>query len=308
MNLEAISDSHQSLKRTYVRRERDIFIVGLFAPLILYFLVLWVLPLLAGLAMSLYSDPTAPTATFVGLENYVAAVAEVDLASVLSRTVVFTLASTVLSVAVGLAFALLLNRSLFGSGFIRSLFIFPYLLPTVVVVLFFVGLMNPNFGFISVYLSKLGVFEEPISLFGSTTYAMPAVVTVAVWKYGSFAFFIFLARLQAIDAKLYERARIEGASQWQQFKHITLPNLYGAIFLVFLIRGIYMFNMFDLIWIATKGGPIDATTTLPLEVYKLSYFSNRLGTGLALAGLMFLVVSLAAVVYFRAFSPAEDEL
>lgn len=298
----------QSIRQIYIRNERKIFIVGLFVPLVLYFVVLWLLPLLFGLAMSLFESPTAPTATYVGLENYRFALSQLDLAGILKNTIVFTIGSTALSVLLGLGFALLLNRSLFGSGFIRSLFIFPYLLPTVVVVLFFIGLLNPNFGAISIYLSKLGLLEEPVSFFGSYDYAMPAVISVAVWKYGSFAFFIFLARLQAIDDALYERAKVEGASVLDQFRTITLPNLYSAIFLVFLVRGIYMFNMFDLIFIATRGGPLGQTMTLPIKVYELAYFTQRFGAALALAAIMFIAVSLAAVVYFAVFEPEEGQI
>lgn len=308
MSIKSSAQLGKSVRQIYARHEREIFIVALFVPLVLYFVTLWLLPLLYGLVMSLFESPTAPTATYVGLENYRFALSQLALADILKNTIVFTLGSTALSVLVGLGFALLLNRSLFGSGVVRSLFIFPYLLPTVVVVLFFIGLLNPNFGVISIYLSKLGLLEEPISFFGNYDLAMPAVISVAVWKYGSFAFFIFLARLQAIDDAMYERAKIEGASIFDQFKTITLPNLYSAIFLVFLIRGIYMFNMFDLIFIATRGGPLDQTMTLPIKVYELAYFSQRFGAALALAALMFLAVSLAGVVYFVVFEPQEGQI
>lgn len=308
MNIKTSSEFGESARQIYIRHEREILIAGLFGPLVLYFVALWLVPLLFGLLMSLFESPTAPTASFVGLENYRFALSQVDIASVLKNTLVFTLGSTALSVIVGLLFALLLDRSLFGSGTLRSLFILPYLLPTVVVVLFFTGLLNPNFGAVSIYLSKLGLISEPISFFGSYDYAMPAVISVAVWKYGSFAFFIFLARLQAIDDEMYERAKVEGANIFEQFRTITLPNLYSAIFLVFLIRGIYMFNMFDLIFIATRGGPLNQTMTLPIKVYELAYFTQRFGPALALAAMMFLAVSIAAVVYFLVFEPEGDEI
>jgi multiple sugar transport system permease protein len=135
---------------------------------------------------------------------------------------------------------------------------------------------------------------------------MAAVVVTSVWKFGSFAFFILLARLQAIDPDLYERARVEGASTWQAFRDITLPNLRGAILIILLVRGIWMFNKFDIIYLSTRGGPLDVTTTLPIWVYDLAFDSVDFGGATALAGIMFFLLAGAAIVYFRVFQPEQE--
>jgi len=135
---------------------------------------------------------------------------------------------------------------------------------------------------------------------------MAAVVVSSVWKFGSFAFFILLARLQAIDPDLYERARVEGATTWQAFRDITLPHLRGAILIILLVRGIWMFNKFDIIYLATRGGPLDATTTLPIWVYELSFDTVAFGQATALAGLMFFLLAIVAAVYFAVFEPEQE--
>jgi multiple sugar transport system permease protein len=138
------------------------------------------------------------------------------------------------------------------------------------------------------------------------TWAMPSVVMTSVWKWTPFAFFIILAQVQTIDTDLYERARIQGATTWQAFRDITLPNLKSAILIIILVRGIWMFNKFDVIWLTTKGGPIETTNTLPIQVYKLAFTSLEFGQATALAGIMFTLLVAAGLLYFYLFSPSEE--
>jgi len=189
---------------------------------------------------------------------------------------------------------------------LRTLMIFPYLLPTLVVIFMWRFILDPNVGILNQYLVNWGVLESPVAFFSELTWAMPAVVVASVWKFGSFSFFILLARLQAIDPNLYERARVEGASTWQAFRDITVPHLRGAILIILLVRGIWMFNKFDIIFLSTRGGPLDATTTLPIRVYELAFNDVNFGGATALAGIMFFLLAAVAVVYFKVFEPEKE--
>ncbi|WP_136601345.1 carbohydrate ABC transporter permease [Salinigranum halophilum] len=285
--------------------ERRLLLLVTFVPLVAFFVVVWAIPILYALGMSLFSDPTGAS-VFVGLENYTAILATPAFLTFLWNSVVYAVSTTVFSLLLGLALALVVNQQIKGGNVLRTMMIFPYLLPTLVVIFIWQFLFDPNLGVINQWLLGFGVIEEPIAFFSTLEWAMPAVAITSVWKFGSFAFFILLARLQAIDPNLYERARVEGASSWQSFRDITIPHLRGAILIILLVRGIWMFNKFDIIYLATRGGPLDATTTLPIRVYELAFNEVNFGGATALAGIMFFLLAGVAVVYFKLFNPEEE--
>jgi multiple sugar transport system permease protein len=285
--------------------ERRLLLLATFVPFTLFFAVVWGIPIAYALGMSLFEDPTG-NAVFAGLANYVAVLTGDTFGTALWNSVVYAVSSTVLSLVVGLGLALVVNREIRAGNALRTLMIFPYLLPTLVVIFMWRFILDPNVGILNQYLVQWGVLAEPIAFFSELAWAMPAVVVASVWKYGSFAFFILLARLQAIDPNLYERARVEGASTWQAFRDITVPHLRGAILIILLVRGIWMFNKFDIIFLSTRGGPLDATTTLPIRVYELAFNDVNFGGATALAGVMFFLLAAVAVVYFRVFEPEKE--
>ncbi|WP_101296684.1 carbohydrate ABC transporter permease [Halegenticoccus soli] len=276
-----------------------------FLPLVAFFAVVWVAPILYALWMSLFRDPVNQP-TFVGLGNYVDLLTAPPFWGYLWNSVVYAVSTTVLSLLVGLGLALVVNQRVRGGAALRTMMIFPYLLPTLVVIFMWKFILDPNIGVLNQALVSAGLVEEPIAFFSTLEWAMPAVVVTSVWKFGSFSFFILLARLQAIDSDLYERARVEGATTWQAFRDITLPHLRSAILIILLVRGIWMFNKFDIIFLSTRGGPLQKTTTLPIRIYQLAFNEVNFGLATALAGIMFLLLAAAAAVYFRAFAPEEE--
>ena len=218
----------------------------------------------------------------------------------------FTLGSVGLQLVWGLFFALLLNRAIRGQGIMRSLVILPYLLPTIVVGLVFKWILNPEYGIVNQVLMDLGLIALPINFFGGLNSAMYAVIAVTVWQYGSFAALLILARLQAINPKLYEAARVSGAGPMRCFFDVTLPNLRTTLLLIALLRGIWMFNKFDIIWIITAGGPLEATETLPIYAYRLAFQDFDFGRAAAACTVMFLVLAAGSFVYFRFFDPGRE--
>lgn len=283
----------------------QLVVIALLAPLAVFFGVLWFVPLGYSIWSSFLSNPLG-AAEFVGLSNYVAVVTSGDFLYFLWNSVLFAVSTTVLCLVVGLFFALVVNRVIVGGGVLRTLMVFPYLLPTVVVVFLWQFLLDQNLGLVNRLLIDWELISTPIAFFGNVSLAMPSIVTASVWKWGSFAFFIILANLQAIPDEYFERAKVQGASQWQQFRDITFPHLRGALLLILLVRGIWMFNKFDVIWLTTRGGPARVTTTLPIRVYDLAIRIGRFGQGTALAVIMFLLLSVVGVVYFTTLNPEEE--
>ena len=283
----------------------QLVVFALLAPLAVFFSVLWFVPIGYTLWSSLFTNPLGG-AEFVGLSNYMEILTGNNFLFFLWNSILFAVSTTLLCLVVGLFFALVVNRALFGGGALRTLMVFPYLLPTVVVVYLWRFLLDQNLGLVNRILLDLGLITSPIAFFGNVSLAMPSIVTASVWKWGSFAFFIILANLQTIPDEYFERAQVQGASQWQQFRDITFPHLRGAILLILLVRGIWMFNKFDVIWLTTRGGPAGATTTLPIRVYDLAIRAGNFGLGTALAVIMFLLLSVVGVVYFTVLNPEEE--
>ncbi|MFB6297586.1 MAG: carbohydrate ABC transporter permease [Salinirussus sp.] len=279
-----------------------LFLLAALVPLGLFFALLWFGPMLYTILVSFFADPLGKP-QFVGLGNYLSVMTSETFPFYLWNSVLFAVSTTVLSLVVGLGFALVVDEQMTGRQGLRTLMIFPYLLPTVVVVFLWTLLLDQNLGLVNRVLLDLGLVSSPIAFFANADIAMPSVVTASVWKWGSFAFFILLANLQAIPDAYYERAQVQGASPWQQFRDITLPHLRNAILLVLLVRGIWMFNKFDIIWLTTRGGPVDLTTTLPIEIYDLAIRASSFGAATALAGIMFAILAVAGVAYFVLLEP-----
>jgi multiple sugar transport system permease protein len=276
-----------------------------FLPLLLFFAVFWVVPIAYALFMSLFQAPVGDS-VFVGLGNYADWLVDPVFHAAFIKSLIYAVSTTGLTLVVGLVAALAVNQGIrFGNTF-RTLMIFTYLFPVIVAVFMWQFILDPNIGILNQLLIQYGFIDEPIAFFAEIDLAFPAVILVSVWKWAAFAFFIVLARLQAIDPDLYERSKVMGATSWQMFRDITLPNLRGAILIILLVRGIWMFNKFDVIWLTTRGGPLSATRTLPVLIYERALFELKLGEAMALAGIMFALLAVMAVVYFHTFEPSKE--
>jgi len=236
---------------------------------------------------------------FVGLGNYGEVLADGRFWSALGHTLAFTVASVGLELGLGLILALALNRAYRGRGLVRAAVLIPWAIPTVVAALLWRFMFDSQAGIANAVAMKLGLMDEPFVWFISATAAWVPVVLADVWKMTPFVTLLLLAGLQNIDASLYEAARIDGASAWQQFRHVTLPLLKPAILVALIFRTLDAFRVFDLIYVLTGGGP--GTSTEPIALYTFnSLLQNlRFGYGSALSVVVFLVTFGLALVYIR---------
>ncbi len=289
------------------RAEHGLWIIGTTAPALLFLAVVAYLPIAYAVGLSFFKKTAFnPAVSWIGLANYRFVIEEPDLWRALGRSVVFTVGSVALQVAFGLVAALLLNRAFPGRTLVRSLFILPYLLPTIVVALVFQWLLSQEYGVVNQVLLQTGLVTRPVNFFGGLDIAMWSIVGMVGWQYGSFATLLILARLQAINPKLYEAARVSGAGPFRCFVDVTLPNLRTTLLVIALLRGILMFNKFDSIWLVTHGGPLKATETLPVYAYRLAFEDFDFGAAAAACTVMFLVLLVAALAYFRFFDPTRE--
>jgi len=268
-------------------------------------LALIVAPAIHAVGLSFYAmDSFVGSARWVGLDNYAAVLREAQFWRALCNGALYALASIALQVALGIACALVLNEKFFGRNLVRGLSILPYLLPTVVVILTFKWMVDGSIGIVARMVAALG--WPAIQWFESPGAAMASTVLVSVWMWTPFVSTCFLAALQTVPPALYEAARVDGTNAVQRFWHITLPMLRPILTVVVLLRAIWMFNKFDVIWLLTRGGPVGATENLALLSYRHAFGLFDIGGGAAIATISFLILSAAVLVYFRIF-PLEDE-
>ena len=249
-------------------------------------------------ARSFMSEPE-----WVGLSNYIKVLQDPLFWNSLTNGLTIALSSIVLQVVLGVGIAMVLNKRFLGQTVARSIAILPYFLPTVVACLVAQWVLEPNYGLVKSALASIGVGMLDWSSHAFT--AKGTIILVSVWLWTPFVVTCVLAGLQTIPTQLYEAARVDGAGAWTQFWHITIPGLRSVLIVVILLRGIWMFNKFDLIWLLTKGGPLNQTETLPTLAYRKSFIEYNLGGGAAVATISFLLLSGVILIYLRLF-PIDD--
>ncbi|WP_251341287.1 carbohydrate ABC transporter permease [Haloplanus halophilus] len=265
------------------------------------------LPILWALNLSLYdAGALSPTWTWVGTQNYVEVINSPAYWDAFWRSVSFGFGSVAVQLVVGVGTALMLSREFRGVVLARAMIFLPYLIPTVVVGMVFRLMLNGNYGIINVFLIDIGLINQPIGWLTEGRIALPTLIVANSWKFAIFITIMVLARLQSIPNEFYEAATMNGAGPLRKFRDITFPQIKGVILLTLLLRGIWMFNKFDIIYIMTTGGPGQATTTLPIYIFEMAFLNFRLGQAGAIAGTLFGFLGIGAIVYFVGFNPAEE--
>jgi multiple sugar transport system permease protein len=273
---------------------------------ILLFLV-EVIPIAYAIWMSFHKKLAfSPQMTWVGIGNFLSISQSQDVWNSMGRGCLFAVSSTLLQLFIGLGLALTLHESFRGRGLFRSLILITYFVPSIAVGLVWTWMLDSFYGIVNHVLISIGLLAVPINFLGDVNWAMPMVIFINAWYFSPFVVMVLLARMQTIPTSFYEVALIDGASVWRRFWDITLPHLRGAILLAVLLRGIWMFNKFDSIWLLTNGGPIGKTTTLPIYAYFLTFREYNYGRGAAVSVLMFLILSIFAYIYFVFFKPEKE--
>jgi len=239
----------------------------------------------------------------VGLENYTSLMSDGAFWSSFWIGIIFALYTVTIQMVFGVGIALVLNENFKFANLVRTIVLVPYLIPTVAVVVIWNWILDQNVGLMNYVLES--TVGQTVSFFGETM-AMHSLSWAASWKFTIFVVLLVLARLQSIDQQLYEAAKINGASPYRRFIDVTWPNIKSIILLVLLLRLIWMFNRFDIIWLFTEGGPFDSTTTLAVLAYERAFISLQYGTGAAITTIMFVFVLLGSIIYFVKFKPEEE--
>ncbi|WP_250124696.1 sugar ABC transporter permease [Chroococcidiopsis sp. CCMEE 29] len=268
----------------------------LMLPALLLLLFVFAYPIARAFWLSFFTRNlgTELQPVFTGLDNYARMVGDGRFWQSFSTTIVFTTASVVSELLLGLAIALVLNQRIFARGLVRTSAILPWALPTALIGLAWAWIFNDQFGVVNDILRRLGLIGTGINWLGEPTLAMIALVFADIWKTTPFISILLLAGLQSISPDLYEAHAIDGATPWQSFRQITLPLLLPQILIAVLFRFAQAFGIFDLIQVMTGGGPGGATEVVSLYIYSTVMRYLDFGYGAALVVVTFLL--LVAVV------------
>ena len=270
----------------------------LLIPAMLLLLLVFGYPIARAFWLSLFTENlgTQLQPVFSGLDNYGRMMGDSRFWQSFLVTTIFTSASVISELLLGLIIALVLNQQFFGRGLVRTTAILPWALPTALIGLAWAWIFNDQYGVANDILQRLGFIQDGINWLGDPTLAMIAVVVADVWKTTPFISILLLAGLQSISADLYEAHSIDGATPWQSFRQITLPLLIPQILIAVLFRFAQAFGIFDLISVMTGGGPGGATEVVSLYIYSTIMRYLDFGYGAALVVVTFLLLIFAVVI------------
>lgn len=275
------------------------------APALIIYTLFKLLPMIAGIFISLLRWDGIKDPVFVGLLNYQRMFTDDQLGPAFLHNLQYALGTVIGKIFISLLLAILLNQGLRAQTFYRTVLFMPVVLSFVVISVLWTWLYNDQFGLINSLLRFLHLDTLAVQWLGDTKYALLSLIFVDIWKWYGFHMVIFLAALQNIPQEYYEAARVDGASRWAQFIAITLPQLRPVMVINITLALLGAFNVFDIPYIMTQGGPAGSTNVLALYSYSQAFQFGKLGYGAAISYAILILVSIVALVQLRVV--ASDE-
>jgi ABC-type sugar transport system permease subunit len=284
-------------QRAWRRYRAGMFFV---LPALLLYLVFMVYPFFQSIYLSFTSwNGASPVKEWIGLDNYRALIRDPMLWLSLRHNLIWVIVGTVAPIVIGMGLALLLWRRPKGFTLFRTVYFMPQVLSTVVIGIVWNWIYNPIFGILNTGLDAVGLEGVSRGWLGDPDVALYAVLIAAIWATIGFTFVIFLAGLQNVSKDLLEAATIDGANAWQRFWNVTVPQMAGVINIVVAFLLIGGFNVFDIIFVMTGGGPANATEVIATYTYKEAFTQNNFGYASTLALVMTVISLIASVAFIR---------
>jgi multiple sugar transport system permease protein len=247
------------------------------------------------------------SSSFNGLQNYSDVISDPAFWNSLRVSVLFTIVCVVLHMLFGLGLALLVNRAGRLKGILRLVFLVPWMIAPAIGATIWLWLLDPQFGVVNYLGMSIGLLDAPQAWLGVPSLALASVSAVEVWRGVPFVMLLLMAGLLGIPGDQYEAASLDGATAWQLFRHVTLPNLRALLAIVCSLDVINTVRQFDLIAVMTGGGPIDATEVLPSLIYNVGFRANHLGNAAAIGMLLLVLVLAFSSIYVVLVKPTSEE-
>jgi multiple sugar transport system permease protein len=281
----------------------------LILPAAVLLLIFAVYPFIVAAADSFFRvDFLSGARTFVGLGNYLQVVSDPEIRAAFVRSFVWTVFNVAIQGTLGVGIALLLNAQLFGQTLARGLVLFPYVVPAIVTALVFEFMFNDVIGLVNYLLVAAHAVRVPISFLSDPKTVLWTLIAVNCWKYTPFIVIVVLARLQVVPLELYDAAAIDGAGRWSSFRQVTLPWIMPVLIVACLVRTIWTAYEFDLPYLLAFGGPLGASTTVPIEIRALAFGRQEIGAASALAACAAILLAAGAYWYLRAYRRSEHRM
>ena len=262
-------------------------------PALVGTLIFIIIPVICSFGLSFAKWDLLNPIQFVGLANYREIFSEALFYKILLNTVVFAIATSVLGVIIPLVLACILNSKVRGSEFYKTAYFLPFITPMIVIGVVWEWIFDPNIGLLN------HVLHLHINWLYDTHFAMPALIIVSVWKLIGYNMVIFLSSLAGISQSMFEAAKIDGANELQTFKNVTVPLLSPTIFFVVIITAISSFQVFDLIYLMTQGGPLNSTNVLVYAIYQNAFEYFNVGKASAIAYVLFVIILILTLVQWN---------
>lgn len=270
-------------------------------PCAVLILLILIYPVVSGFVNSFYNEilirPVSPK--FVGLENYVELTQDSMFLDALMRSIVWTIIILFFKMTLGLLFAILLNKDIYCKKLFRCLMLIPWIIPNAIAGIIWKWFLNESFGMMNYLLKTTGLINQNLPWLSDEKLAAASVIMVMTWKNIPFVAITLLAGIQAIPSDLYEAAKVDGARSFQCFRFVTIPMLKNIALITAILTSIWNFNQLEIIQVVTKGGPGEATLSLPVYIYRLFMQTFQTSYASAAAVLMMIVLIIPCVVYVR---------
>lgn len=262
-------------------------------PALLGTIIFIIIPIFFSFGLSFVNWDLINEPHFVGLKNYFDIFTSPIFGKILLNTFVFAISTSVLGVIIPLVLACILNSKIRGSEFFKTAYFLPFITPMVVIAIIWQWIFDPNIGILN------QVLHLNINWLYDSNFAMPALIIVSVWKLIGYNMIIFLSGLSALNQSLFEAAKIDGANPINTFKYVTVPLLSPTIFFVVVITCINSFQIFDLVYLMTQGGPVNSTNVLVYAIYKNAFEYFKIGQASAIAYVLFVIILALTLIQWK---------
>lgn len=277
-------------------------------PALIVVLLLLVYPILSSFQYSFTNKHLIrPSYEYIGFDNYVKVLKNPEFYTSLFTSLKWTVLSIASQVVVGFMTALALNRIPKGKGMYRTLLIIPWAFPAIVIAFSWKWILNDIYGFLSHFLMSLNLIDQPIMFLSDPQLVFWTALGINLWFGAPLMMVNILSALQTIPQDQYEAAHVDGASPFQSFWYITLRHVRGVIGLLVVLRTIWVFNNFELIYLLTGGGPGTSTQTLPIYAYRMGWGLKQIGTASAITVILLFILLAVCFLYFKLLDRWEKE-
>ncbi len=270
------------------------------SPILFLIIIFLVYPFFNVVKVSFFSAKFAfGKMNYAGFKNYLSLFQDEVFIKSIYNSLIWTIGNVLLQLVIPLVAALLLNRKFKGDTFVKTSILIPWITPVVGVAMITKWILEPQLGIVNKILVNIGFINKPINFLGSVSNALPSLLLVNSWQFIPFGTILILAALQTILPELYDAVKIDGANSWQIFRYLIFPVIGSMVGYVFFFGLVYSLNSFAIIWITTKGGPVNATMTLPVMIYQKAFMSFNAGEASAIATLMGILLIIIGFLFFK---------